>query len=63
MVLDDDHIYVATSGDGRVLRVPRAGGVATAIVVGTGAPHGVAVDATHVYVADEAAGTIERIAK
>lgn len=55
------------AGTGRVLRCPLAGcvGAPEVLATGEGLPLGIALDATHVYWANEAttAGTIRRVAK
>jgi hypothetical protein len=52
------HLYWANDA-GTISEVPLAGGPATTLVTGQNGPVGVAVDSSHIYWADNGAGTID----
>lgn len=57
LVSDDDHLYWSDRAGGRVRRVPRAGGAASDVMTGLGAPRHLALDAmSRVLVGTDANG-------
>lgn len=63
LAVDSDNVYFGAH-DGRLLRVPRAGGSATTLALGTAPATSIALDATSVYwTAADTSGLISRVAK
>ena len=65
LAVDTTHVYFATNTwavDEAIRRVPRTGGPVE-LLDDTGGAYAIAIDATHVYAADGAGGTIFRIPK
>ena len=61
LATDATTLYVAAST--RLVSMPLGGGVARTMATGIVGAEGIALDATSVYIADDAGGTILRVAK
>jgi hypothetical protein len=63
IAVDEDYLYLGSTGNGRVVRIPLDGGSPLRVAVDLGEVGGVAVDANWLYVAATSQGRILRIAK